>query len=102
MADLPATCMVPSAVRWMLSEISWVAAPCCSIAADIAVVISEILPMVELIILIEPTASWVRDLQRPDAVDRIRFCRQTIASRRPPSRHREIAGVKGSDRTIWR
>jgi nicotinamide riboside kinase len=40
------------------------------------VVISEILPMVELIILIEPTASWVRDLQRADAVDRIRFRRQ--------------------------
>jgi hypothetical protein len=36
----------------------------------VAVVISEILPMVELIILIEPTASWVRDLQRADAVDR--------------------------------
>jgi hypothetical protein len=29
--------------------------------------------MVELIILIEPTASWVRGLQRADAVDRIRF-----------------------------
>jgi hypothetical protein len=40
------------------------------------VVISEILPVVELIILIEPTASWVRDLQRADAVDRIRFRRQ--------------------------
>ena len=49
----------------MLSEISWVAAPCCSIAADIAVVISEILPMVELIILIEPTASWVVTFSAP-------------------------------------
>src|SRR5438477_6751958 len=32
---------------------------CCSIADEIANEISEILPMVELIILIEPTASWV-------------------------------------------
>jgi hypothetical protein len=39
-------------------------------------VISEILPMVELIILIEPTASWVRDLQRADAIDGIGFRRQ--------------------------
>jgi hypothetical protein len=30
-----------------LPEISWVAATCCSIAAEIALVISEILPMVE-------------------------------------------------------
>src|ERR1700758_3923886 len=48
------------------------AAPFCALAADIAVVISEILPMVELIILIKPTASRVRDLQRGNAVDRIR------------------------------
>ena len=73
---VPATCVVPSAVRWILPEISWVAAPCCSIAADIAVVISEVLPMVEQIILIEPTAAWVRNLQRAGAVDRIRFRRQ--------------------------
>src|ERR1035437_5917485 len=58
-AMVPATCEVPSAVRWIFPEISWVAAPCSSIAADIALVISEILPMVELIILIEPTASCV-------------------------------------------
>jgi hypothetical protein len=43
------------------------------------VVISEILPMVELIILIKPTASRVRDLQRGNAVDRIRFRRQFSA-----------------------
>jgi hypothetical protein len=53
------------------------------------VVISEILPMVELTILIEPTASWVRDLQRADAVDRTRFRRQFFGtlltnSARPP------------------
>ena len=32
--------------------------------------------MVELMILIEPTASWVRDLQRVGAVDSVRFRRQ--------------------------
>ena len=58
-AMVPATCEVPSAVRWIFPEISWVAAPCYSIAADIALVISEILPMVALIILIERTASCV-------------------------------------------
>src|SRR4051812_29568437 len=58
-AMVPATWVVPAAVRWMLPEISCVAAPCCSIAAEIAVVISEILPMVDEIILIDPTASWV-------------------------------------------
>src|SRR3954467_10429040 len=46
-AMVPATCDVPAAVRWMLPEISCVAAPCSSIAAEIAVVISDILPMVE-------------------------------------------------------
>jgi hypothetical protein len=45
--------------------------------------------MVELTILIEPTASWVRDLQRADAVDRIRFpspvsATLLINSARPP------------------
>src|ERR1019366_1030365 len=58
-AMVPATCEVPDAVRWIFPEISWVAAPCSSIAVDIALVISEILLMVELIILIEPTASCV-------------------------------------------
>src|SRR3978361_1404823 len=53
-AMVPATCEVPAAVRWMLPEISWGAAPCSSIAAEIAVVLSEILPMVEEILLIEP------------------------------------------------
>jgi hypothetical protein len=31
---VPATCVVPSAIRGILPENSWVAAPCCSIAAD--------------------------------------------------------------------
>ena len=41
-----------------IAGIFWVAAPCSSIAEDIALVISEIRPMVDEIILIEPTASW--------------------------------------------
>jgi hypothetical protein len=38
-AMVPATCVVPAAVRWMLPEISCVAAPCSSIAAEIGGVI---------------------------------------------------------------
>src|SRR6202171_582746 len=49
-AMVPATCEVPAAVRWMLPEISWVAAPCSSIAGDMALVDSEILPLVSVIV----------------------------------------------------
>src|SRR5882762_3853373 len=42
---LSATREVPSAARWTLREISWVAAPCSSTADAIADEISEIRPM---------------------------------------------------------
>jgi hypothetical protein len=56
---LEETCCVPSAACWMLREISWVAAPCCSTADAMADEISESFSMVPEISRIAFTDSWV-------------------------------------------
>src|SRR5258708_11523483 len=54
-----ATCVEPIAACCTLRAISWVAAPCSSMAAAIAAAISETRPIVPLISLIASTDSWV-------------------------------------------
>ncbi len=63
---LDATCVVPSAASCTLREISWVAAPCSSMADAIVVEISDIRPMVTPISLMESTDLVGRALDAAD------------------------------------